>query len=154
MSITSGAYLAHHGRLGQKWGKRNGPPYPLDYSSLSSEERSKAKDSAIRNGNVREANANKKYFTDQEINALLARFDLNKKLSNIAAAQVKSGKDQVDAIFNDISKLTDWGNKASNFYNMVAKYYNTFGEGYMKPITPDGGKKGNQNQNDNQKKKS
>lgn len=23
-------HLAHHGVLGQKWGKRNGPPYPLD----------------------------------------------------------------------------------------------------------------------------
>lgn len=28
-------YLAHHGTLGMKWGKRNGPPYPLDSSSLA-----------------------------------------------------------------------------------------------------------------------
>ena len=27
-------YLAHHGVLGQKWGKRNGPPYPLGAQSL------------------------------------------------------------------------------------------------------------------------
>ena len=26
---TNGDYLAHHGILGQKWGDRNGPPYPL-----------------------------------------------------------------------------------------------------------------------------
>ena len=23
-------YISHHGIKGQKWGKRNGPPYPLD----------------------------------------------------------------------------------------------------------------------------
>jgi len=34
-------YLAHNGILGQKWGKKNGPPYPLDYSDHSSEEKRK-----------------------------------------------------------------------------------------------------------------
>lgn len=28
--VRSEEYLAHHGRKGQKWGVRNGPPYPLD----------------------------------------------------------------------------------------------------------------------------
>lgn len=27
--------LYHHGRLGQKWGKRNGPPYPLSGGTVS-----------------------------------------------------------------------------------------------------------------------
>lgn len=31
--------LSHHGILGQKWGKRNGPPYPLDNSDHSSSDR-------------------------------------------------------------------------------------------------------------------
>lgn len=31
--------LNHHGILGQKWGKRNGPPYPLNASQKSSAER-------------------------------------------------------------------------------------------------------------------
>lgn len=31
--------LEHHGILGQRWGKRNGPPYPLEPSSRSSTEK-------------------------------------------------------------------------------------------------------------------
>lgn len=32
-------YLAHHGILGQRWGRRNGPPYPLDSKSHSVSEK-------------------------------------------------------------------------------------------------------------------
>ena len=31
--------LSHHGILGQKWGKRNGPPYPLDAGDHSTSEK-------------------------------------------------------------------------------------------------------------------
>ena len=30
--------LAHHGIKGQQWGKRNGPPYPLDEDAHSANE--------------------------------------------------------------------------------------------------------------------
>lgn len=43
--------LEHHGILGQRWGKRNGPPYPLDSSQLSDKVRKLAekKESVITN---------------------------------------------------------------------------------------------------------
>lgn len=31
--VRTNEYLVHHGILGQKWGIRNGPPYPLGQSS-------------------------------------------------------------------------------------------------------------------------
>ena len=36
---TNYAYLKHHGILGQKWGKKNGPPYPLGASDHSTSEK-------------------------------------------------------------------------------------------------------------------
>lgn len=41
-----GSYLIHYGILGQKWGKTNGPPYPLDYSDHSALEKKLAKKDA------------------------------------------------------------------------------------------------------------
>lgn len=36
---TYSEYLQHHGILGMRWGKRNGPPYPLGPSQMSGKER-------------------------------------------------------------------------------------------------------------------
>lgn len=41
--VHSDKYLAHHGILGQKWGRLNGPPYPLGSGDHSSKEASLAK---------------------------------------------------------------------------------------------------------------
>ena len=37
--ISRNDELTHHGIAGQKWGKRNGPPYPLDYDDHSAREK-------------------------------------------------------------------------------------------------------------------
>lgn len=42
MTYYYGHELYHHGIVGQKWGVRNGPPYPLNSSSKSSAEKSKS----------------------------------------------------------------------------------------------------------------
>jgi len=42
-------YLEHHGILGQKWGKRNGPPYPLSASDHSSSEKKAGWKDSLRN---------------------------------------------------------------------------------------------------------
>lgn len=43
-------YLEHHGILGQKWGKQNGPPYPLDSGDHSLSEKSAAQSAGVKVG--------------------------------------------------------------------------------------------------------
>ena len=39
MIVPTNSDLSHHGILGQKWGKRNGPPYPLNSGAHSASEK-------------------------------------------------------------------------------------------------------------------
>lgn len=61
--------LTHHGILGQKWGKRNGPPYPLDESDHSAAEKKAAKESSGKKSNSGEK-TERKGLTDGQKRAL------------------------------------------------------------------------------------
>lgn len=120
------AELKHHGIKGQKWGVENGPPYPLDYSKLSAEEKKLAKESAIRRGDVKEASAykNREEFTDQELQQLMNRFNANQKLSELSTEKVKNGLDKAEEIADKLGRAANIINKTSNFYNNAAKVSN------------------------------
>lgn len=47
-------YLAHHGILGQKWGVKNGPPYPLGASDHNASERKAGYKKSIGGGQNKE----------------------------------------------------------------------------------------------------
>lgn len=60
--------LTHHGILGQKWGKRNGPPYPLGDSDRSPKER--AMNSKSKSSNKEDDGEKHKGLTDSQKKAI------------------------------------------------------------------------------------
>lgn len=70
------SYLAHHGIKGMHWGKRNGPPYPLGYSSHTAEQKQK-NPKALIDGNE---NTNPKKFKFKNQNGSKKKTDTRDNL--------------------------------------------------------------------------
>lgn len=124
IAINQNSYFEHHGILGQKWGKKNGPPYPLDYAKLSPEERQKDKERAINEGDIVTANANRKYYSNQEINDVINRYTLEQKLSSLQADKIAAGLKKVDRIANvlgTVSNCVSKGADVANAFNKLSK---------------------------------
>ena len=117
-------YLCHHGIKGQKHGVRNGPPYPLDYSKLSPEERKNAKREAIKTGNVKEANQNVYYFDNKEIQMVLDRYFKKQDIKKIAEKDIKTGRQKVEDIISAAQLFVKATNTGIQVYNNVAKITN------------------------------
>ena len=110
-------YLAHHGILGQKWGERNGPPYPLDEKDYSREEREQRK----RAKDIKRYYKNKSYSNTKNTNKNIeAIYNSNKVLeANSKLKEVTKYSDEYmnnedkyinKAVNNIIKDKTEWYN--------------------------------------------
>ena len=100
--------LYHHGILGQKWGKKQGPPYPLDASKHSaSEKKAGWRKSLNSDGSVTEAGKQRYYVTNkktgdsyQTINKERKRYKDAKKLAkkeSVNKQEYKQAKKDIKA---------------------------------------------------------
>lgn len=134
--LSHESYLIHHGILGQKWGKKNGPPYPLDFDKLSSEERSKAKEDSINNGDLETATKNKKHYSNEELEQVIKRFEMNKKLEEVSKKYIKDGFQKAEDLSKKFQTVANLMQSGTTMYNNIAKISNSL-NGSNLPIIGD-----------------
>ena len=82
--------LAHHGILGQKWGKRNGPPYPLSGAAKSlAERRAGRKSDALKK--AKKTNVNR--LSDGELNRINNRLRSEQEFKRLTQQGNKKAKE-------------------------------------------------------------
>ena len=123
--------LYHHGILGMRWGKKNGPPYPLSNSDKSSLE--KSLDYKTKKQKKRKSKDSIKDLSDSELKEKIARLELEKKYKDLLSGEGKKKihkgrkfvKDVLETAGKDIA--TQWAkymigtmvNKMSKSGNIV-----------------------------------
>jgi len=125
------AFLIHHGIRGQRWGVKNGPPYPLNGSDYTvTEKKYMGKKSDYYN-----SMRNKKHFDDvikkgTELGTLSFSKDRTKNTDMFYAAWDKLDRDRYMAAFNGPVKDAEIGKKVRKFLitNKAAKDMNVASE--------------------------
>lgn len=144
-------YLVHHGIKDQKWGERNGPPYPLDYSQMSRKEKrhirrnlhkirkaetakrkeeeeaakkEKEKQEAILKGDYKYAQKHVDELSNKDIEDLMNR---KQRLDRLNSVDDSSGIDisDITKTINNISNLVGAG---ANLGSNIVRVKNTLGD--------------------------
>lgn len=163
MIIDNPNDLYHHGRLGQKWGEQNGPPYPLSRQQLSlggyiqkrkekkaakqrEENLKKAREAAaakrqheankektLRSGSATEILQYQGELTNQELQNALTRINLESQLKGYSAKEMQRNMDRIDRIMKGVQTITNWTKIGTETYNTIARIYNSTEAGKKEP---------------------
>ena len=120
-SIYNRNVLKHHGIEGQKWGVKNGPPYPLDEKTVK-KVKSKSKEEAMKSGKASEVDAYKFEMTNEEIRQAINRIELYSSLNNLKIKEISPNKKKLNVSPKKIvSLINPTAKTASNILDTVIK---------------------------------
>lgn len=149
-------YLAHHGILGMKWGRRRFQNKDGSltaegrkrYSEMSDDERSEAKSKAITTANLKEIKENFEFFTNEEIAAAFNRDTLNKKLDELTYVPEVSKFDKVKKVLDKVVPVAEQAAKIADNFSKINKSLNPSSNNNNQ--NNNGKDKNNNNNNNNQ----
>lgn len=133
--------IYHHGILGQKWGKKNGPPYPLQRGTHG-EILNQSRDEDIK---IKKGTTAYRVATNSDLNTrtkngqLYVSFDKLDNLTYLSASASKDGGVAVDLTGNNGGKPYRLTLKVTN--DLIAPSYEKTIESFVKTVDIMGGKK-------------
>ena len=92
-------FLAHHGRLHQKWGVRNGPPYPLDREAVSKAYGKGAHSSSKKKGHITTSGSGLTSYHDQQWDEVW--YDDNTGITSFAGRRAQKAYDEMMSRYNE-----------------------------------------------------
>lgn len=101
MIAPTGSDLYHHGILGQKWGRKNGPPYPLGASDHSAAEKKAGYQKSLQKGKYQEYNKYSKPYSKMGHTEAQDSYMKNRKIA------LKNAKEA----FKDIKRTAKLANR-------------------------------------------
>lgn len=135
-------YLAHHGIDGQKWGQRNGPPYPLLRNAAGQlrakaqakrKARTEAKAKKVAEEKIKQHEAMKKYLrenpeklykhkndlTKEEVDEIMKQIEWDRRVKDISAAEHQRNMEKMTKGLNTVANVTsDAWRIYNNFVNV------------------------------------
>ncbi len=112
---TYNDWLAHHGILGQKWGKRNGPPYPLNEEDHSaSEKKAGYKKSLDSGGEITKISRRERKKAEKEQKRLQKEQEKKESLRKFVSGEEVTRKELDQAQNQMFDKESDYADEFEN----------------------------------------
>ncbi len=92
-------------------------------------------------------------LTNQELSDVVRRLELEKKISNMAKEDVKTGMQKVNEYMKTLDTITNWASTGTKAWNQIVDIYNATPEGRRRPLNMVTQSRPQQPQNQNQQER-